>query len=116
MRGLSGTGLGRVGLFTFGVIALVAIGALALGGRGMLTGADAQPAKRAIQPTGTEEATPEPVAEADLKARSVKEPSPVGGEASASASVPAGAMMSLSVPVMGMSPTPLFQVPSKASP
>ena len=113
MRGF--TGLGRVGLFTFGVIALLAIGALALAGRGMLTGADAQPAKRAIQPTGTEEATPEPVAEADLKARSVEEPSPVGDEASASASVPAGAMMSLSVPAMGISDIPVVEGTSEAS-
>jgi sortase A len=113
MRGF--TGLRRVGLFTFGVIALLAIGALALAGRGMLTGADAQPAKRAIQPTGTEEATPEPVAEADLKARSVEEPSPVGDEASASASVPAGAMMSLSVPAMGISDIPVVEGTSEAS-
>jgi LPXTG-site transpeptidase (sortase) family protein len=113
MRGF--TGLGRVGLFTFGIIALLAIGALALAGRGMLTGADAQPAKRAIQPTGTEEATPEPVAEADLKARSVEEPSPVGDEASASASVPAGAMMSLSVPAMGISDIPVVEGTSEAS-
>ena len=109
------TGLGRVGLFTFGVIALLAIGALALAGRGMLTGADAQPAKRAIQPTGTEEATPEPVAKADLKARFVEEPSPVGDEASASASVPAGAMMSLSVPAMGISDIPVVEGTSEAS-
>ena len=113
MRGF--TGLRRVGLFTFGVIALLAIGALALAGRGMLTGADAQPAKRAIQPTGTEEATPEPVAEADLKARSVEEPSPVGDEAPASASVPAGAMMSLSVPAMGISDIPVVEGTSEAS-
>ena len=113
MRGF--TGLRRVGLFTFGVIALLAIGALALAGRGMLTGADAQPAKRAIQPTGTEEATPEPVAEADLKARSVEEPSPVGDEASSSASVPAGAMMSLSVPAMGISDIPVVEGTSEAS-
>jgi sortase A len=113
MRGF--TGLRRVGLFTFGVIALLAIGALALAGRGMLTGADAQPAKRAIQPTGTEEATPEPVAKADLKARSVEEPSPVGDEASASASVPAGAMMSLSVPAMGISDIPVVEGTSEAS-
>ena len=113
MRGF--TGLGRVGLFTFGVIALLAIGALALAGRGMLTGADAQPAKRAIQPTGTEEATPEPVAKADLKARFVEEPSPVGDEASASASVPAGAMMSLSVPAMGISDIPVVEGTSEAS-
>ena len=113
MRGF--TGLRRVGLFTFGVIALLAIGALALAGRGMLTGADAQPAKRAIQPTGTEEATPEPVAEADLKARSVEEPSPVGDEASSSASIPAGAMMSLSVPAMGISDIPVVEGTSEAS-
>jgi LPXTG-site transpeptidase (sortase) family protein len=113
MRGF--TGLRRVGLFTFGVIALLAIGALALAGRGMLTGADAQPAKRAIQPTGTEEATPEPVAEADLKARSAEESSPVGDEASASASVPAGAMMSLSVPAMGISDIPVVEGTSEAS-
>ena len=113
MRGF--TGLRRVSLFTFGVIALLAIGALALAGRGMLMGADAQPAKRAIQPTGTEEATPEPVAEADLKARSVEEPSPVGDEASASASVPAGAMMSLSVPAMGISDIPVVEGTSEAS-
>src|ERR687898_1650235 len=113
MRGF--TGLGRVGLFTFGIIALLAIGAIALAGRGMLTGADAQPAKRAIQPTGTEEATPEPVAKADLKARSAEESSPVGDEASASASVPAGAMMSLSVPAMGISDIPVVEGTSEAS-
>ena len=61
MRGLSGTGLGRVGLFTFGVITLLAIGTFALAGREMLKRVDAQPAKRAIQPTGAQEATPEAV-------------------------------------------------------
>jgi LPXTG-site transpeptidase (sortase) family protein len=115
MRGLSGTGLGRVGLFTFGIIALLAIGALALAGRGMLTGADAQPAKRAIQPTGTQEATPEPVEKADQIERAVEEPSPVGDEAPASASVPAGAMMSLSVPAMGISDIPVVEGTSEAS-
>jgi sortase A len=117
MRGLSG-GLGRVGLFTFGVIALLAIGALALAGRGMLTGADAQPAKRAIQPTGTEEAAPEPVAETAGKTeRAVKEPSPVVDEASASASAtaPADTMMSLSVPAMGISDIPVVEGSSEAS-
>jgi sortase A len=121
MRGLSGTGLGRVGLITFGVILLLAIGALALAGRGMLTGADAQPAKRAIQPTGTKEATPEPVAETEPEskagqiARAVTEPSPVGDEASASASAPAGTMMSLSVPAMGISDIPVVEGTSEAS-
>jgi sortase A len=114
MRGLFGTGLGRVGLFTLGVIALLAIGALALAGRGMLTGAEAQPAKRAIQPTGAEEVTPEPVAEtADKTKRAVEEP--VGDEASASASVPADAMMSLSVPAMGISDIPVVEGTSEAS-
>jgi sortase A len=118
MRGLSGTGFGRVGLFTFGVIALLAIGALALAGRGMLTGVDAQPAKRAIQPTGTEEATPEPVAEtADKTERAVEEPSPVRDEASASASAsaPADTLMSLSVPAMGISDIPVVEGTSEAS-
>jgi sortase A len=119
MRGLSGTGLGRVGLLTFGIIGLLAIGALALAGRGMLTGADAQPAKRAIQPTGTEEATPEPVAETADKAnqleRAVKDPSPVGDEASASATAPAGTIMSLSVPAMGISDIPVVEGSSETS-
>ena len=116
MRGLFGTGLGRVGLFTFGVIALLAIGALALAGRGMLTGADAQPAKRAIQPTGTEEATPEPVAEtADKTKRAVNEPATVGDQAAASASAPADTMMSLSVPAMGISDIPVVEGTSEAS-
>ena len=61
MRGLSGTGLGRGGLFTFGVITLLAIGTFALAGGEMLKGVDAQTAKRAIQPTGAQEATPEAV-------------------------------------------------------
>ena len=118
MRVLFGTGLGRVGLFTLGVIALLAIGALALAGSGMLTGADAQPAKRAIQPTGAKEATPEPVAEtADKTERAVKEPAPAGDEASASASAsaPADTMMSLSVPAVGISDIPVVEGTSEAS-
>src|SRR5215208_607139 len=129
MRGLSGTGFGRTGLLTFGVIALLAIGALALAGRGMLTGADAQPAKRAIQPTGTEEATPEPVAEtasetadktepeskANQIERAVEEPAPVGDGASASASAPADTLMYLSVPAMGISDIPVVEGASEAS-
>ena len=116
MRGLSGTGLGSVGLFTFGVIAILAFGALALAGRGMLIGADAHRAKRAIQPTGTEEATPEPVAKtADKPERAVEEPATAGHEASASASAPAGTMMSLSVPAMGISEIPVVEGTSEAS-
>jgi sortase A len=125
MRGLSVTGLGRVGLFTFGVITLLAIGALALAGRGMLTGVDAQPAKRAIQPSGTEEATPEPIAEtadkteSESKAnqieRAVEEPAPVGDGASASASAPADTLMYLSVPAMGISDIPVVEGVSEAS-
>jgi sortase A len=123
MRGLSGTGFGRVGLITFGFIALLAIGALALAARGMLTGADAQPAKRAIQPAGTEEAAPEPVGEtadktepeskSDQIERAVKEPSPVGNEASASA--PADTLMSVSIPAIGISEIPVVEGTSEAS-
>jgi sortase A len=97
-----------------------------------LTGADAQPAERAIQPTGAEEATPEPVAEtaaetadktepeskADQVARAVKEPNPVPDKVSASASpaaAPAGATMSLSVPAMGISDIPVVEGTSEAS-
>jgi sortase A len=118
MGGLHGTGLGKVGLLTFGLIALLAIGALALAGRGMLTEADAQPAKRAIQPTGTAEATPEPVAEtAERTERAAKEPAPVGDDssASASASAPEDTMMSLSVPAMGISDIPVVEGTSEAS-
>src|SRR5918996_811748 len=127
MRGLSGTGLGRGGLFIFGVIALLAIGTFALGGSEMLKRVDAQPAKRAIQPTGAQEASPEAVAQtaaktadktepeskADQIERAVKEPSPVGNEASASA--PADTLMSLSVPAMGISEIPVVEGTSEAS-
>ena len=100
MRGLFGTGLGRVGLLTVGAIALVVI--LTLTGRGMLTGADTQPAKRVIQPTGTEVSAPEPVAETESKS-------------DLSASVPAGTLMSLSVPALGISEIPVVEGTSEAS-
>jgi sortase A len=137
MRGLLGTGLGRVSLFTLGVVALLAIGALTLAGRGMLTGADAQSAERAIQPTGAKEATPEPVAQtaaktadktepkskADQVERAVKEPDPMpdkasdsaSGSAAASATAPADTMMSLSVPAMGVSDIPVVEGVTEAS-
>jgi len=145
MRGLFGTGPGRVGLFTLGIVAVLAVVTLALAGRGMLTGADAQPAERAIQPTGAEEATPEPVAEAAAKtadktepksktdqvARAVKEPDPVPDKVSdsargsapasawqspsAPAAAPAGTAMSLSVPAMGISDIPVVEGTSEAS-
>src|ERR671911_1204242 len=139
MRGLSGTGLGRGGLFTFGVITLLAIGTFALAGREMLKGVVTQPAKRAIQPTGAQEATPkavaqtaaktaaktEPKSKADQVERAVKEPDPVpdkasdsasaSGSAPASATAPADTMMSLSVPAMGISDIPVVEGTSEAS-
>jgi len=139
MRGLSGTGLGRGGLFTFGVITLLAIGTFALAGREMLKRVDTQPAKRAIQPTGAQEATPEAVAQtaaktadktepkskADQVERAVLEPDPVpdkasdsasaSGSAPASASAPADTMMSLSVPAMGITDIPVVEGTSEAS-
>ena len=139
MRGLSGTGLGRVGLLTFGVITLLAIGTFALAGREMLKGVDAQPAKRAIQPAGAQEATPEAVAQTAAKTadktepkskanqieRAVKEPDPVpdkasdsasaSGSAPASASAPADTLMYLSVPAMGISDIPVVEGVSEAS-
>ena len=136
MRGLLGTGPGRVGLFALGIVAVLAVVTLVLAGRGMLTGADAQPAERAIQPTGAEEATPEPVAvtaaetadrtepksKADQVARAVKEPNPVPDKVSdaasasaAPAAAPAGAAMSLSVPAMGISDIPVVEGTSEAS-
>jgi sortase A len=139
MRGLSGTGLGRGGLFTFGVITLLAIGTFALAGREMLKRVDAQSAKSAIQPTGAQEATPkavaqtaaktadktEPKSKADQVERAVKEPDPVpdkasdsasaSGSAPTSASPPADTMMSLSVPAMGISDIPVVEGTSEAS-
>jgi sortase A len=139
MRGLSGTGLGRVGLFIFGVITLLAIGTFALAGSEMLKRVDAQPAKKAIQPTGAQEASPEAVAQtaaktadktepkskADQVERAVKEPDPVpdkasdsasaSGSESASASAPADTLMSLSVPAMGISDIPVVEGTSEAS-
>ena len=108
MRAWFGTGSGRVRLFALGIAALLAIGVFALAGKGMLSGADAQPAERAIQPSGTEEAPPEPVAEtadetadetepeskAEQVERAVEEPNPAPDKASVSASASASASAS----------------------
>jgi sortase A len=145
MRAWFGTGLGRVGLITLGIVALFAIGALALAGRGVLSGADTQPAERAIKPVGAKEATPEPVKEKAARtadktepenkakqiARAVKEPNPVpdkasdsasdsasasaSGSESASAPVPDDTMMYLSVPAMGISDIPVVEGITEAS-
>src|SRR5215217_2863455 len=137
MRGLFRGGFGRVGLYALGLLALLAIGGFAVAGRGTLSGANAQPAERAIQPTGAKEATPEPVAEiaaetadktepenkADQIERAVKEPDPVPDAASASASAsgsvsasaPADTMMYLSVPAMGISDIPVVEGITEAS-
>lgn len=134
MRAWFGTGLGRVGLFTLGIVALFAIGALVLAGRGMLSGADTQPAERAIEPVGAKEATPEPVkktaartadkTEPEKKAnqieRAVEEPNPAparasDSSASASSGPPADTMMYLSVPAMGISDIPVVEGTTEAS-
>src|SRR5215211_2828559 len=137
MRGLFRGGFGRVGLYALGLLALLAIGGFAVAGRGTLFGANAQPAERAIHPTGAKEATPEPVAEiaaetadktepenkADQIERAVKEPDPVPDAASASASAsgsvsasaPADTMMYLSVPAMGISDIPVVEGITEAS-
>jgi sortase A len=64
LREWFGTGRGRLGLLTIGVVALIAIGVISMAaGTGMLSGAGADPSERAIQPIGAEKSTPEPVAE-----------------------------------------------------
>ena len=99
-----------------GMVALFAICALVLADTGVLSGADAQPARRAIQPIGAQEATPEPIAKAaadtadetepeedavpeetaDQVERAVKEPAPVPDDSSASASASTSASASSS--------------------
>ena len=69
MRGWFGAGRGRTGLYTLGVVALLAVGVLAIAaGAGMFSGADADPSERAIQPVGSEKSMPEPVAEKTAEA------------------------------------------------
>jgi len=135
-----GAGRGRLGLFALGLVAIVAIGVLAfMVGTGVLAGADADPAKRAIQPVGAEKETPAPVAEgagktaddtepgdkADQIERAVKEPEPkkeVAESASASApasnspaAVPDDTYMTLTVPAMGISDIPVVEGTTEAS-
>lgn len=136
-----GAGRGRLGLYALGLVAVV-VGVLAVVvGSGMLTGAEADPAKRAIQPVGAEKDTPEPVAEeaaskadepeekADQIERAVKEPEPkkekaesASASASASASssnspaaVPDDTYMTLTVPAMGISDIPVVEGTEEAS-
>ena len=133
-----GAGRGRLGLYVLGVIAVIAIGALAVvAGTGMLSGVgvDADPAKRAIQPVGAEKDTPEPVAEeaatkaddtepkdkADQIERAVKEPEPKKEKAASSsasnspAAVPDNTYMTLTVPAMGISDIPVVEGTTEAS-
>jgi len=139
MGGWFAAGRGRLGIFVLGLVAVVAVGVLvAVVGTGMLSGADADPAKRAIQPVGAEKSTPEPVAEGAAKKaddtepkekaeqieRAVKEPEPKKEKASASASasasnsaaaVPDDTYMTLTVPAMGISDVPVVEGTTEAS-
>jgi sortase A len=138
MSGWFGAGRGRFGLYALGVVAVVTLGALAVMiGTGALSGVNADPAKRAIQPVGAKKDTPEPVAKAaaskaddtepkekaDQIERAVKEPEPKKEKAeseSASASnspaaVPANTYMTLTVPAMGISDIPVVEGTSEAS-
>ena len=135
-----GAGRGRLVLLALGVVAVVAIGAIAVViGSGTVSMVDADPAKRAIQPVGAEKDTPEPVAEkaastaddtepkdkADQVERAVKEPEPkkekaASASASASASntpaaVPDDSYMTLTVPAMGISDIPVVEGTTEAS-
>lgn len=133
-----GAGRGRFGLYALGVVAVVAVGLLAVvAGTGMLSGADADPAKRAIQPVGAEEDTPEPVAEkvvekaddsepkekTDQIERAVKEPEPKkekaesdsGSSPNTPAAVPDNTYMTLTVPAMGISDIPVVEGTGEAS-
>jgi len=117
-----GTGLGKRGLYLLGIVALFAIGALVRADTGMLSGADAQPAERAIQPIGAQEATPEPIADTadktvsediaesedktDQIEQAVQEPGPPPDEASASASASASTSQTASASASTSSSTP----------
>ena len=127
MREWFGAGRMRLGLYTLGVVALLAVCALALAaGTGMLSGAGADPSERAIEPTGADESTPEPVADmAEQKEQAEKEPEkkkdpdgasePASASASSPAAVPADSTMSLTVPAMGISDIPVVEGTTEAS-
>ncbi len=136
MREWFGAGRVRLGLYTLGVVALLAVCALALAaGTGMLSGADADPSERAIEATGADESAPEPVAEkastaadeAEQREQAEKKPEqkedpegssePASASASASspAAVPADSTMSLTVPAMGISDVPVVEGTTEAS-
>ena len=137
-----GSGRGRLGLYALGVVALIAVGVLAVVvGTGMPSGADTDPAKRAIQPVGAEKNTPEPVAKdaaktaegakskhkTDRVERAAKKPEPNKEKAkekteSASApasnspaAVPDNTYMTLTVPAMGISDIPVVEGTTEAS-
>ena len=137
MREWFGTGRGRLGLYALGVVALLAVGVLAMAaGTGMLSGAGADPSERAIQPTGPEKSAPEPVAEktadeaksedkAEQEEQAQEEPeqkedskqasSSASASSSAPAAVPADSTMSLTVPAMGISDIPVVEGTTEAS-
>ena len=130
-----GAGRVRLGLYTLGVVALLAVGVLALAaGTGKLSGAGADPSERAIEPTGADKSTPEPVAEretadetepqdkADRRQPEPKKEKPDAESASSSASassspaaVPADSTMYLTVPAMGISDIPVVEGTTEAS-
>ena len=122
MREWFGAGRGRLGLYALGAVALLVVGVLAMAvGTGMLSGAGADPAERAIEPTGADESTPEPVAEkVEQKEPDQKEDpdgasEPASASASSPAAVPADSTMSLTVPAMGISDIPVVEGTTEAS-
>jgi sortase A len=141
VRGWFGAGWGRLGLYTLGVAVLLVAGVFAMAaGKGMLSGAGADPSERAIKPVGSEKSTPEPVSEkttgtnekpgeaekkVQVQQQSEQKEGPdqasASGSASASASssapaaAPADSTMSLTVPAMGISDIPVVEGTDEAS-
>jgi sortase A len=140
VRGWFGAGRGRLGLYTLGLVVLLVAGVLAMAaGKGMLSGAGADPSERAIRPVGSEKSTPEPVSEKAAKEKTgetqqrdrtqhqseqKRDPDPASASESASASAssssvpaaaPADSTMSLTVPAMGISDIPVVEGTDEAS-